>query len=428
MSLVQSLNTTAARHGNLNTLRGLASMMTPSGAQAAELTGMSGRVTDLFEGFGQSLSKVAAETRLGAPSIRDTETLIRGMTWHASVGDQLKRLGYATVSDAPPNIQAEIIAQGIRDSYDANHLFGAMGKPAWFNRASKSGSSLLTQFFSFPFKQSEVIMDTFLDNPGNFGNYLLTAGAFSKFAADLQIDLDDYVGVGYMNDPFHRGSDLVPASMPVQTLLAMVMAVDGEFNSAVSPSEQEKRILAAKDAATNLIPFFTASGRLDKTTKALVGEEVEIMTKSARPDLRVRANLGIEPDATGRPSDLPAILLQMRSVAQKQDELVWKKTKDLEHKKEQEMLDLTNEFYRAAVEGRDPDIELVREYSTALQELGFPLRPEQLLEIKKDVQHSIDLTESVRRRLMDKRLGAAADKEMRALRGQGPVTDERETD
>lgn len=199
MSILQSLNTTSAKFGPLRTMRGVAKMMTAKGREEVRKSGVDKEITQIYQG----ISSWAGRLKIpGGKSIQETEFYIRGLTYHAAMGDELAARGFKHIDDVVDAAErSSIIAFAVRETEEANHIFGAIGRPVGFSRISGTGATVATQFFSFPFKQTETLINIGLDNPGHFMDYLYMAGKIQTAAADgLNIDVSDYIGLGFVKD------------------------------------------------------------------------------------------------------------------------------------------------------------------------------------------------------------------------------------
>ena len=225
MSILQSLNTTAAQYGPLRTLKGMAAFMTPKGQKIAKMAGLDGQINQIYAG----LSDWAGKLRLpGIPSISQTEFTIRGMTFHAALGDILTEYGVKNLDEITDMATRDaIIGAAARSTEEINHIFGVIGKPAVMGRVSTTGSMVATQFMSFPFKQTETLMNIAMDNPGHFMQYLHLSGKIAYAAAhDQNISVSEYVGGGYIEDlaDIFRNQK---RTIPMQTIDNMLKVVDG---------------------------------------------------------------------------------------------------------------------------------------------------------------------------------------------------------
>jgi len=219
MSVLQALNTTAAEYGPLRAMKGLAKMMSSEHRAVAKAAGIDSEITQIYHG----LSSWAGRLKMpGTPAISETEFFIRGLTYHAAVDDELVKLGVKTLDDiTDEGVRRGVIANAARATEELNHVFGAVGKPVWFNRLSATGSSTVTQFFSFPFKQTETLLGIGMENSGAFVDYLRIAGKMQFAAAhDQNIDIKEYVGIEYMKD-FPKMASGERKSIPVQALINM---------------------------------------------------------------------------------------------------------------------------------------------------------------------------------------------------------------
>jgi hypothetical protein len=150
------------------------------------------------------------------------------MTFHAALGDILTEYGVKNLDEITDMATRDaIIGAAARSTEEINHIFGVIGKPAVMGRVSTTGSMVATQFMSFPFKQTETLMNIAMDNPGHFMQYLHLSGKIAYAAAhDQNISVSEYVGGGYIEDlaDIFRNQK---RTIPMQTIDNMLKVVDG---------------------------------------------------------------------------------------------------------------------------------------------------------------------------------------------------------
>jgi len=370
MSTVQAINSTTPGYGALNTLGGMAKMMTPEGRLMGKITGSTDEVERMFDGFEGMASKIVSRARTPMPSIQDAESFIRGTTMHASISAQLQKMGARSLGELPPNMANEVVAMALRDTRDMNHVFGWMGKPLWFSKGSRTGSTLLTQFTLFPFKQTETIFNNSLKNPGYLLDYIMYAGWQSKMAEHLGVNLDDYIGVPDFRNPVDEGM-----SIPMNWITASI-----KYGSSILPStppvtrrERKKEWL---DASESMIPFFTAHERGQNMIKALKGEEIPILDNEGH--LVRKREMSI---ANGfASSEQVAVMIHMPSVIDR----IERKKMDAIRKRANEaagkQMELADEFRRAAQAGEPPDRALITKLAVELNKLGVEITLENLFQ------------------------------------------------
>jgi len=393
MSAAQAINSTVPSEGGLHTLRGIAQMTSPEGRAFARQVGAADDAARLFEGFDDVLSDAVSRFRLfGAPSIRTSETFIRGMTMHASLSKQLSKAGYKSMGEVPINQLNEMVAVAMRDTRSMNHVFGWLGKPAWFNQVSRSGSTAVTQFTSFPFKQTETIMHNSLKNPGYLVDYILYAGWMSGVADKAGVDLDKYIGL----PEFKSLEDL--ETIPVKIAGALFKVVSTSFDGAALPTEKREAEEDFWKEAENLVPFLTAMKRWNTLREAASGQV------SRREDNK--GNLIRERDFSIDKkgwvgSDLVAALLHMPSV---NDRIEAKQREEIrKHKSETDVrrMELADMFARNAQRGTPLDMPLVYELSKELAILGEPMSVDNLVKMSADATQAYEMP-AVMRLLMNR--------------------------
>lgn len=270
MSLIQAINTTSAEYGMLRTLKGMARMCTPQGKYVAKAAGMAEQHMAHFEDIMSEWAKYASEVRILSPSISDTEFMIRGITFHTALDEHLTRMGIKRLGDiTDQGVLRELVAKAARDSEDINHIFGVLGKPVAFGRFSRTGSSLATQFMSFPFKQTETIVSNSLKNPGFFVDYLLIAGQMQSIAGRANLDVSPFLGFGY-GDMMKR--DI--SSIPVDILSSGVRAFTSTFDYDMPSYDKQKLKEEFLKNAKMLIPLTRAYNNTLNTGKELATGEV----------------------------------------------------------------------------------------------------------------------------------------------------------
>ncbi len=260
MSMLQALNTTSAKYGPLRTMKAAASMFTSNGRKAVLDAGAHNELTSIYSGISSWATRLKVP---GVPSIPNVEYGIRGLTYHAALGDALSAYGKKSLDEiTDPDTVNAIIGAAVRETEEANHIFGVIGRPVLFNRVSKTGSMVATQFFSFPFKQTETVLNIAAENPGVFMDYLHIAGKLQQtLAHSFNIDVSDYVGVKF-------GADIPQIisgerqTIPTQALVNLAkfgMAAPGLATGNIVAVEEAKNALF--DSLEMMVPGKTAMGQ-----------------------------------------------------------------------------------------------------------------------------------------------------------------------
>lgn len=392
MSMLQAFNTSSAKYGGLTTLRGMFRTLTPRGRVVARAAGIGQEYKAIFEDLAGVTSKFASETRvLGfLPSITDTEFAIRGMTFHASLSKQLSRLGYASLEDiGDKGLMREILAEAASNSENLNHVFGVLGKPVGFGRVSRTGSALATQFTSFPFKQTETLWAASKDNMGFAFDYLVQAGQLSSIAYRANLDIDEYVGLGYTEDLFSQGFEPSAASLPVDILAKGVMYATTNLDPTAAPD----RALAAKQEFLSSIESIPAFVNYIRRIKERTGGVV----RDGRGSLIREPNLSISTnDRFNLGNEFPSIALGLKSL---QDTRV-REAKDADKHRQSHLKAETMKFHSQISgyysKGDLPPIELVSQYRQKMLDLGVIKWNTDLNKILQSEIARYNLTEQIR--------------------------------
>lgn len=275
MAVATAMATTGSRMGVFNTLRGILKTATPEGRTLAKAAGLDHQFVQLMED--------AAWTKMGrlatnmptfngvtvvGPSIAATENMIRSWTFHAYIGDLMRKQGFRKWQDVvDAGLSRAYLSGAVRTTEEVNHLFGQLGKPPMFHRISKSGSVMATQFLSFIPKQMEELMAQSMSNPGRIGQYMMVSGYLQRVAAKVGLDISDYVGMGFLpkspNDAQSITFETLEAYMASASAMADLADGEGDASAAAHANERLNRALA------NYIPLAVASQRVTRTAEAL---------------------------------------------------------------------------------------------------------------------------------------------------------------
>jgi hypothetical protein len=259
MSMLQALNTTSAKYGPLRTLKGLARSMSPEGRMQARAAGIDNEITQIYEG----VTSLAGRLRSPAtPAIAQVEFNIRGLTYHAALGDELARRNYRHIDEVVEEAERQsIIASAVRETEEANHVFGAIGRPVGFSRVSKTGATVATQFMSFPFKQTETLIGIGMENPGVLLDYMYMAGKLQTAAADgLNIDISEYVGINFIKDiPEVLSGERETIPLKAMSNMHKLLSTIPQMMDGISPVEGREAKDAFFDSVEMMIPGKTGA-------------------------------------------------------------------------------------------------------------------------------------------------------------------------
>lgn len=324
MQLASAVPTTASRFGLFRTLGGLMKMGTREGQALAKESGVYQSMIDIleeptFRRLSQFIfEKWPAITPFGPMTNAKAELTARGMTMYASIGLHLNKAGFATIDDAVKNGQfRSIMFQALKDSEQANHMYGALGRNPVISRSLGQGfSTAATQFLSFMPKQTDELLSQALREPGMIARYLILSGWASKIGAqELGIDITDYNGLGYLPK---EGADI---SSPGMDLLINLVKYANAHNS-YDPAQVDLAARNLLDSAANAIPAkiqitsaMKAVNRL-KTGKITTSEGELLMPMDFAGQDRIGMLLGSGGaiDAPGPGPQIFPTLLQQRDV------------------------------------------------------------------------------------------------------------------
>jgi len=275
MAVATGLATTGSRYGIFNTLRGIMTMGTQEGRALAKAAGLDKQWVQILEDaawtkLGNLASKSPTFNGLTVvgPSISATENYIRGWTFHAAMGDLMRKQGFTSwqeVVDA--GFGRAYMSEALRVTEEVNHLFGQLGKPPTFHRFSKSGSVAATQFLSFIPKQTEELLSQTMKNPGKIIEYVMISGYLQRVAARAGLDISDYVGGGFL-----PGSPDEATSISMDTMLSFMDSASEMGMLASGEGDATKAATANRELVRNLksfIPFAVAVQRGTRTFDAL---------------------------------------------------------------------------------------------------------------------------------------------------------------
>lgn len=321
MQLASAVPTTASRFGLFRTLGGLLKMGTREGQAVAKESGVYQSMIDIleeptFRRISQFIfEKWPAMTPFGPMTNAKAELTARGMTMYASIGLHLNKAGFATIDDAVKAGQFRSIMFGaLKDSEQANHMYGALGRNPIVSRTLGQGfSTAATQFLSFIPKQTDELLSQALREPGLLAQYLIISGWASKIGAqELGIDITDYSGLGYLPK---EGADI---SSPGMDLLINLVKYANAHNS-YDPAQVDLAARNLLDAAANAIPAkiqvtsaIKAANRLKegKITTA-EGELLMPMDFAGQDRIGMLLGEGGAIDAPGPgPQIIPTVLMQ----------------------------------------------------------------------------------------------------------------------
>jgi len=275
MAVATGLATTGSKYGIFGSLRGILTMMTPDGRALAKQAGLDKQWVQIMEDAAWTkIGKLATNmptfngVTVVGPSISATENMIRGWTYHAALGDLMRKQGFQNWDEVvEAGFGRAYLHESLRITEEVNHLFGQLGKPPAFHRLSKSGSVAGTQFLSFIPKQTEELLAQTLENPGKVAQYMMISGYLQRVAAKVGLDVSDYVGTGFLpQSPDEATSisfEVMEAMMTHGTEMGKLAAGTGNMDQTARASERLQRAL------NNFIPLAIASQRATRTLDVL---------------------------------------------------------------------------------------------------------------------------------------------------------------
>jgi hypothetical protein len=371
MSIAQNVNTTGAEFGVLRSLKGVAKMFTQEGKQAARMAGLATDHKKIMDGISSAASKTASDLRvLFAPSITDTEFMIRGVTFHASVDAQLNKMGIKMLDDIPSKgVRREIVAQAMKDSESINHVFGSIGKPVWMSRVSRSGSALATQFTSFPFKQTETLYEHTQKNPGFLWDYLVIAGQMVRYGHHANVELQDYVGMGYAKD-FAANRDIT--SMPIDTMTALMRAA-GSLSFDATQEDRNRAVADVELAMKNMIPLGALGRAYVKGKNKMMGP-----VRNSKTGERIRtSNMTLSNDRMGRGNEWLSAVTGLQSQQDIGQEEIRKEQQKHYEEIRGTRLQITQTIREGIQNGRSPDAVKVAQLYKHLKSMGVNIDPKE---------------------------------------------------
>ena len=388
MSVSQAVNSAVPQYGVMNTLKGAMKSMSAEGRYLTRKMGLAEEHKAIHEGIKSKITGLAGDIRAGGPSIRDAESFIRGISLHAGIGERMARMGFKSIDDIPPALLNEMTWEATRDAKHLSHVFGWLGKPQWFDEASRSGSSVLAQFTSFPFKQSATIWENSMRNPGYLADYIMYAGWMTKTADEFGVDLEPHVGMPEFNDPTS------PQTIVVKAIAATINYTSvGFFEDSPMVIDRKKKEFYA--AIENMIPLATLKRR-----SALAVKAIQDHPRAATYDSQGRKirdlNTGLFP-ADGGATDLISAVTFMNSSAQRVHR---KRTEAFRLKRDERMIrtiKLSEEFHKAVEDGRTPDPKTLNKLTRELAAMGVTITAKQMAEMSRDARKSVLLPVLIRR-------------------------------
>jgi hypothetical protein len=376
MAMATSLSTTGARYGTFRTIKGLMASATPEGQAIFKMTGLDQQWNEIFstvgganaDGIINKLSRAGermSRIRPAAPSVQDSEAMIRGMTMWAHIDHVLNNLGKQNLADLPLMQQRQVVAESVRASEEINHIFGPLGRPPGFTRASRSMTALGTQFLSFGPKQTETLAQIAAENPGNILRFMMLSGYIARVASeDLGVNVRDYVGVGYTGDMLSPRNITSPG---VEALVA----------GAVWSGELLKVIQGSGNPATMDQAFQDLLTKLEKVQigRAVITQGIhsaEQATGEVRDPMTqelLDPSVQLEAGRRGERSEWVSILTGLESENARRERMAREEVYSLKQKVAWEGVKLMRRVEEAAVEG---DWEQVELQMARLGQLGIP--------------------------------------------------------
>ncbi len=372
MAISTALATTGAKYGMFRTLKGMFQMATPEGQALWRAAGGGDQWKRIFEHAGDlernidRFTETMSGIRVLTPSIRDSENFIRGMTFFASVDEQLTAAGFRTWADAKnANFESKILFDAMRSTEEVNHFFGVGAKPPIFSKISKSGSAAATQFLSFGPKQTEMLLQLAGENPGNLVRYMMLSGWMTRIAAqDMGLDLSDYLGVGYLRNQGTR--DLTtPAVEFIGNSVGMAARTLDFMNGNATEDELDKSINTWIKSGENMIPLMNAARSVAKSVEAgVTGEQAIPGQGRPRP-----VDFTITGEGKGKRGELLGSVLGIRTVKERAAQESRRQVRNLLGKVTHERRVLVERAFRMS---KDGDSAGFNQQVQRLAELGVP--------------------------------------------------------
>lgn len=275
MAIATGMVTTGGRYGLFDTVRGIVAMGTEEGRALARQAGIDKQWANIMEDaawtklghLAASMPSFNGVTVVG-PSITATENMIRGWTFHAALGDLMRKSGLKDWDEVvEAGLASNFMHEAVRSTEEVNHLFGLLGKPPVFGRLSKSGSAMGTQFLSFIPKQLEELMAQQIAQPGRIEQYMMLSGYVQRVCAKIGLDMSDYVGSGFLPKNPQDASSI--AFETVGSLLQMTNEMAKMMTPSADPAAAKRSIEQFQRNSALFVPFANATHRMKASADAI---------------------------------------------------------------------------------------------------------------------------------------------------------------
>ena len=381
MAIATALSTTSAKYGMFRTVKAMFKMATPEGQLAFRHMNVDkqfGRIfeSDLMNGINK-LTSGLSNVRPMSLSTQDSELFIRGMTFWASIDDNLTKLGYSKFRMADEaGFGQEVLFEAMRQTEEINHYFGVLGKSPALGRMSKSGSALATQFLSFPFKQSETLIALGKDDPGNIVRFMMASGWVGRVAAqELGMDVQEYVG---FSAAIPRPNQLTSPGVTLLSSMIKMSATMSDFSDGYATAEDAKQSVDQflKDSEV-LIPMLRlarevaqaaemdATGRKETPGRGF-GREID----AEYTDIGGRISIPLPSGAKGERSETTSILMGSRSITETLNMRAKQRIRQVVNKAAIERMSLVEKAKQAMDSG---DWNAAQKQMEKMAEMGFPI-------------------------------------------------------
>lgn len=383
MAMATSIATTSAKYGTFRSLKGLFASATPEGQAVFKMSGLDKQWMKLideatgmmpatskvekgiskFGEFGEKMSRI----RPGAPSVQESEDMIRGMTMWAHIDHTLNRLGKKSLDELNLEQQNQVFAESVSASEAINHVFGPLGRPVAFQTLSRSVTAVGTQFLSFGPKQIETLSALGRENPGYLLRFMLVSGYISRVAAqELNANVRDYVGIGFTADMLSPRN----ITSPGVELLQSFWTVLGESANVVSgkgdPVKMDEAVSTTMERVRKVAPLFSIVTQGAKThERASTQKQIDPLT-GAIIDPSVNLFFGLR----GERSEIPSLITAIESENSRVERMARENATKLKRKYAWEAVKLGRRLEEFAL---DDDTAGVEKALSRMVEMGIPI-------------------------------------------------------
>lgn len=261
----------AARYGLMNTARGILRMGTAEGRKMAEMSGVARQARTAFESEG-TLHKISQKiAKMGL--VDQSEAANRGFSFHAALSDLVRNSGHTWEELVQQGLHHAYISEAVKGAEFTQHVYGSMGRsPIISKLVGKAGANFTTQFLSFPYKQTEFLMQMGKENPGMLMRYFAYSGIGTRIAAEAGIDLSNAVGLGPVTPQVKQGrpGPISPGIEFLSSVVSLSAAMQGD-----DPAEVEKAWKVVEQNAEGMIPFVSQIQKASRNLEQLVSGRVE---------------------------------------------------------------------------------------------------------------------------------------------------------